>query len=154
MSQSFLKLVSLVLFVTGDIKLLIILFINYKSHLLLANENSFFTGSSHEKTVQQTPQSLIKSQTDWAEIKCSHDIQGHDRILWYKHSHYRELTLMGYLVSDFESIEPKFQNKIIISGKANEYYSSLNLTDITPDSGGVYFCAAYHTAAQMLFPHY
>lgn len=61
---------------------------------------------------------------------------------------------MGYLVSDFESIEPKFQNKIIISGKANEYYSSLNLTDITPDSGGVYFCAAYYTAAQMLFPHY
>lgn len=49
MSQTFLKLVSLVLFVTGDIKLLIILFINYKSHLLLANENSLSLQVPHMK---------------------------------------------------------------------------------------------------------
>lgn len=88
------------------------------------------------------------------EIKCSHDVQGHDRILWYKQSHNEELTLMGYLVSEHGSIEQKFKDKIIISGKAHEYYSSLNLTNITPESGGVYFCAAYYTTEQSLFLHY
>lgn len=61
---------------------------------------------------------------------------------------------MGYLVSDFESIEQEFKDKIIISGKANKYYSSLNFTDVTPETGGVYFCAAYYTTAQIFFIHY
>lgn len=61
---------------------------------------------------------------------------------------------MGYLVSEFESIEQKYKGKIIISGKAHEYYSVLNLTNITPESGGVYFCAAYYTKEQILFLHY
>lgn len=87
-------------------------------------------------------------------MKCSHDIQGHDRILWYRQSHDEELTLMGYLVSEFQTIENKFKGKIIISGKANEYYSSLNMTTVTPESGGVYFCAAYSTTVQIPFLHY
>lgn len=60
---------------------------------------------------------------------------------------------MGYLVSSIATIEESFKNKITISGKANEYYSSLNLTRITPESGGVYFCAAYCTTAQTSFLH-
>lgn len=100
------------------------------------------------------PHGHLKSQGEFAEIKCSHDIQGLDRILWYKQSHSEEITFMGYLVSKFGTIEKKFKNKIIISGKANEYCSSLNLTSITAESAGVYFCAAYYTTAQILFLHY
>lgn len=113
-----------------------------------------FTGSSNGKTVQQTPRGLIRSKGELAEIKCSHDIQGHDRILWYKQTHNKEFSFMGYLVSEYGSIEQEFKEQIIISGKANLYYSTLNFTDITPESGGVYFCAAYYTTAQILFHHY
>ncbi|KAI5102606.1 hypothetical protein C0J45_7958, partial [Silurus meridionalis] len=97
---------------------------------------------SNGKSVWQIPHSLLKTQGDLAEIKCSHNIQGHDRILWYKKSHNEEFILMGYLVSTFGSIEQTFKDKIVITGKANEFYSFLNLTNITPESSGVYFCAA------------
>lgn len=64
-------------------------------------------------------------------------------MLWYKQSQNKNLILLGYLVGDSGTPEAEFKNKVQISGRANKFYGSLNLTDLGLDSEGVYFCAAY-----------
>ncbi|KAL7862355.1 hypothetical protein SRHO_G00137960 [Serrasalmus rhombeus] len=103
------------------------------------------TGSLNAVAVQQTPSDLIKNQGQSAEITCSHNIQSHDRILWYKQSQTKELTFMGYLFVDSGNPEPEFNNKIKISGNSNEFHGSLTMTNLSLDSTAVYFCAAYYT---------
>ncbi|KAL7862354.1 hypothetical protein SRHO_G00137950 [Serrasalmus rhombeus] len=104
------------------------------------------TASSNGPAVQQTPTDLIKNQGESAEIRCSHNIQGYDRIMWYKQAQNTELTFMGYHVGNSGNLEPNFRGKVKISGKANKLHSVLNVSSLSPDSAAVYFCAAYSTA--------
>ncbi|KAL6477478.1 hypothetical protein MHYP_G00133130 [Metynnis hypsauchen] len=112
------------------------------------------TVSSNAAAVQQTPPDLIKSQGESAEITCSHNIQSHDRILWYKQSETKELTFMGYLFVASGNPEPEFKDKIKISGNSNEFHGSLTMTNLSLESTAVYFCAAYYTVVLLPSLHY
>ncbi|KAK2843660.1 hypothetical protein Q7C36_011875 [Tachysurus vachellii] len=136
----------------------------FKVFLKLTSLVLFVTGSSNGKTVQQTPRGLIRSKGELAEIKCSHDIQGHDRILWYKQTHNKEFSFMGYLIgTSYNSMywfrkrpsesmelivhyyvnmgtpEDKFKQKVLVMKKGN----SLDITvkELESTDSAVYFCA-------------
>ncbi|KAL1258064.1 hypothetical protein QQF64_011308, partial [Cirrhinus molitorella] len=91
---------------------------------------------NHAKTVLQTPDDLIKSQKGSAVIICSHNIQNHDQMLWYKQSQDKPgLQLMGYLYFK-DNIEPEFTNKIKLEGDAKKN-GSLTIQNLTPQDSSV-----------------
>lgn len=107
------------------------------------------TGISYGTVVEQTPH-IIKNIGEDAVIRCSHKIQSHDRIMWYKQLESKGLTFMGYHVGDSGYLETNFRDKVKISGKASKLQSVLNLINLSPDSAAIYFCAAYNTAVLVL----
>ncbi|KAF4102512.1 hypothetical protein G5714_017312 [Onychostoma macrolepis] len=104
----------------------------------------WLTVANHAKTVLQSPDDLVKSQTESAVIFCSHNIQSYNRMLWYKQSQdMTGLKLMGYLYTN-ENIEPEFKDKIKLEGDAARN-GSLTISNLKPEDSAVYFCAAYYT---------
>lgn len=104
------------------------------------------TGFTNGTNVQQTPHDLIKNQGESAQIKCSHNIETYDRIMWYKETKNKEFIFMGYLISKNPNPETDFKDKFRIGGDAFDGYSSLEISGLSLKSEGVYFCAAYYTA--------
>uniref|UniRef100_A0A4W6BUY8 Ig-like domain-containing protein n=1 Tax=Lates calcarifer TaxID=8187 RepID=A0A4W6BUY8_LATCA len=98
------------------------------------------------KRVDQTPPVIIKKtgESVTSEIKCSHSIQNHDVILWYKQDEHG-LKLLGYLNLDRLYPEDDVKGKISFDGDGSKQ-SSLTISSLLSNDGGVYFCAArYHS---------
>uniref|UniRef100_A0A8B9RIS3 Immunoglobulin V-set domain-containing protein n=1 Tax=Astyanax mexicanus TaxID=7994 RepID=A0A8B9RIS3_ASTMX len=100
----------------------------------------FSTGSSDgtSKVVQQIPSHFFKNQGESAEIKCVHNIQNYDRILWYKQTQNMDFTFIGYHVGVSGNLEANIRDAKI-SGKANMRQSFLSLTNLSPDTAAVYY---------------
>ncbi|XP_056111057.1 uncharacterized protein LOC130088363 [Rhinichthys klamathensis goyatoka] len=97
------------------------------------------------KTVDQTPDNLIKNQDESAVIICAHDIPSYNQILWYKQSQDTSgLKLMGYLYFKDETKESEFTNKIKLEGDAQKK-GNLSINSLRLNDSAVYFCAAYYT---------
>ncbi|XP_056111056.1 uncharacterized protein LOC130088362 [Rhinichthys klamathensis goyatoka] len=103
-----------------------------------------FTAACLGKTVDQTPDNLIKNQDESAVIICAHKIPNYDQILWYKQSQDTSgLKLMGYLYYS-ENKESEFENKIKLEGDAKKN-GTLSINSLRLNDSAVYFCAAYYT---------
>ncbi|CAJ1074746.1 Hypothetical protein SMAX5B_008929 [Xyrichtys novacula] len=104
---------------------------------------------SDTKTVKQEPESLMKKigESVISEINCSHRITNYDVILWYKQDKHRGLKLLGYLNNRFPNPEDDVKGKINFDGNGRSD-SRLNITNLSLDDSGMYFCAASrHSAA-------
>lgn len=113
---------------------------------------SLTTGSSIR--VHQTPSGLIKKQGESVdnEICCSHSIENHDRILWYKQDRHRVLTFLGYLNLDYPFPEDDVKGKISFQGDGRSS-ANLSISNLQSEDSVVYFCAAsQHSAADSLPP--
>lgn len=75
-------------------------------------------------------------------------MEKYDRILWYKETKNKEFIFMGYLISNNANPETDFEDIITISGDAFHGYGSLELKQLSRQSEGVYFCAAFYTAVR------
>ncbi len=107
--------------------------------------------ANHANTVLQSPNDLIKRQTESAVIVCSHKIQNYNRMLWYKQSQDTTgLKLMGYLFTN-ENIEPEFKDNIKLAGDAKRN-GTLTINSPGPQDSAVYFCAAYYTVIKSMKP--
>ncbi|KAL7380197.1 hypothetical protein ABVT39_013510 [Epinephelus coioides] len=56
-----------------------------------------YGGSSLSNKVQQTPTEMYAETGKTADISCSHNVQGYNRILWYKQSKNKQMQLLGYM---------------------------------------------------------
>ncbi|CAG5866801.1 unnamed protein product, partial [Menidia menidia] len=100
-------------------------------------------GASDTKDVAQTPLFLIKKTGESVEkgIKCSHNIENHELILWYRQDRNRNLKLLGYLNLNFAYPQDDVKEKISFDGDGRKN-SSLTISDLDLNDSAVYFCAA------------
>lgn len=77
------------------------------------------TGAAVANNVNQTPTERIKNLSESLEIQCSHSIQTHNTILWYKQTRSGTLTFMGNLVYKASTIEAEFVGKVQMNGNAD-----------------------------------
>ncbi len=107
--------------------------------------------ANHANTVLQSPNDLIKRQTESAVIVCSHNITNYNQMLWYKQSQDTTgLKFMGYLFTK-ENIEPEFKDDIKFEGDAKRN-GTLTINSLGPQDSAVYFCAAYYTVIKSMKP--
>uniref|UniRef100_A0A3Q1J4J2 Ig-like domain-containing protein n=1 Tax=Anabas testudineus TaxID=64144 RepID=A0A3Q1J4J2_ANATE len=110
---------------------------------------SFSTGASDSKHVDQTPRFMMKrtGESVDSEISCSHSITNYDVILWYKQDKHKGLKLLGYLNLIHPYPEKDVEGRINFNGDGSKQ-SGLNISRLTLEDSGVYFCAAsQHSAA-------
>uniref|UniRef100_A0A8C1PB41 Immunoglobulin V-set domain-containing protein n=1 Tax=Cyprinus carpio TaxID=7962 RepID=A0A8C1PB41_CYPCA len=97
------------------------------------------------KSVVQTPSELLKKKDEFAEIKCSHNIQSYYITQWYKQSQsIMELQLMGNINVKQKTIEPEFNGKIKLDGDGRNNVT-LTIDTLILNDSAMYFCAAYYT---------
>ncbi|XP_061599327.1 uncharacterized protein LOC133462210 [Cololabis saira] len=109
-------------------------------------------GASDTKRVDQTPPAIFKRDGESvdSEIKCSHEIQYYEFILWYKQDKLGALKLLGYLNMEFQNPEEDVKGKISFDGDGRKK-SSLTVSDLKLNDSAVYFCAARrHSATDSL----
>uniref|UniRef100_A0A8C4GXZ1 Ig-like domain-containing protein n=1 Tax=Dicentrarchus labrax TaxID=13489 RepID=A0A8C4GXZ1_DICLA len=109
---------------------------------------SFPTGSSLSDSVFQTPPFIIKrvGESVVSGIKCSHTITSYQVILWYKQDERKPLQFLGYLNVNFPYPEEDVKEKISFDGNGQKY-SNLNISSVSLNDSGVYFCAASRHSA-------
>ncbi|KAL1258072.1 hypothetical protein QQF64_011316 [Cirrhinus molitorella] len=98
------------------------------------------------KSVIQTPSDLLKKENEFAEIKCTNNVQNYDIIQWYKHSqNTMDLRFMGYL-----NIKQKIKesDKIKLNGDGRNNVT-LTINTLMLNDNAVYFCAAYYTVLRI-----
>uniref|UniRef100_A0A667YKN9 Ig-like domain-containing protein n=1 Tax=Myripristis murdjan TaxID=586833 RepID=A0A667YKN9_9TELE len=97
--------------------------------------------------VHQTPADMYKKPGEKAQLKCSHNIQGYNQILWYRQSENQEMQFLGYMLAGIANLEPGVT--VQMGGNANQgENSTLTTEELSMNSSAVYFCAAsYHSAA-------
>uniref|UniRef100_A0A3B5R179 Ig-like domain-containing protein n=1 Tax=Xiphophorus maculatus TaxID=8083 RepID=A0A3B5R179_XIPMA len=115
------------------------------SYLFCSRVASFHEAAADQ--IVQIPADMFKSPGETAKISCSHSIPDYDRVLWYKQSKLHEMKLLGYMLGD--NGYPEKELNVNIDGSANrDKNSTLTVTELSPDSSAVYYCAArYHSAA-------
>ncbi|CAL9686834.1 unnamed protein product [Knipowitschia caucasica] len=106
--------------------------------LILSFYINLVSGFSLNDQVHQSPKDLYNTNGASAEVKCSHDIQNFDRILWYKQLRNGQMQFLGYMLDTLTSTES--EAKVQMSGSASKGQTSI-LT-IEEPSSAVYYCAA------------
>lgn len=83
---------------------------------------------------------MLKEPGGEAEIRCSHNDNSYNRILWYKQSN-RELQFLGYMLAG--TGKPEDGVDVKIGGGANKDETcTLTVERLSSNSSAVYFCAA------------
>lgn len=90
--------------------------------------------------VIQTPKHLIVKQQS-ALFECSHKIQFHEVILWYKQSKNKDMIFLAYLNLDKAYPEDTFRDKYKFQGDGRNN-ASMTIENPVLDDTAVYFCAA------------
>uniref|UniRef100_A0A3B3VWX0 Ig-like domain-containing protein n=1 Tax=Poecilia latipinna TaxID=48699 RepID=A0A3B3VWX0_9TELE len=103
----------------------------------------FFTDSSLNDQVHQTPFNILAKRGEEARIRCSHDIQNYEVILWYKRLENKQLQLLGYRYKDNTNPEPGTDVKLEMDGSGDKGENcTLTIKELNEKSSAVYFCAA------------
>ncbi|KAF4102510.1 hypothetical protein G5714_017310 [Onychostoma macrolepis] len=101
------------------------------------------------KSAVQTPSDLLKKENEFAEIKCTNNVQNYDVIQWYKQSQRNMgLQFMGYLNIKQDVKETKFNDKIKLDGDGRNNVT-LIISNLRLNDSAVYFCAAYDTVLRI-----
>uniref|UniRef100_A0A8B9RJ25 Ig-like domain-containing protein n=1 Tax=Astyanax mexicanus TaxID=7994 RepID=A0A8B9RJ25_ASTMX len=108
---------------------------------------NFHVSCSYNKDVHQTPPHLVKNKDESAELQCSHAIQNHQVMLWYKQTEDKQLHLLGYLNTNFLYPEEALKNKIVLGGDGRND-GTLSIKSLQLNDSAVYFCAVRYTVLQ------
>ena len=112
-----------------------------------------FTDCVFSSVVNQNPTNVLKNQDDSVEIYCQHNYSSHTRILWYKQTQGRGLTLLAYLVVNSPKYEDEFETKVELFGDANAgKENSIKIKQLSHEDSAVYYCAtSLHSATDTSF---
>uniref|UniRef100_A0A673K8J3 Immunoglobulin V-set domain-containing protein n=1 Tax=Sinocyclocheilus rhinocerous TaxID=307959 RepID=A0A673K8J3_9TELE len=95
------------------------------------------------QSVVQTPSDLLKKENEFAEIKCTNNVQNYDVIQLYKQSQsIMDLQFMGYLNIKQEIKETKYNDKIKLDGDGRNNVT-LTINTLTLNDSAVYFLTAH-----------
>lgn len=105
-------------------------------------------------TVVQEPPAIFREPggSVVGKITCSHSIQYYDVILWYHQHGQKTLTLLGLLDTSFRRVGEQAEEKFSFDGDGRSH-SSLSISNITPNDGGIYYCASSRHSAAPLRQH-
>ncbi|KAG7239893.1 hypothetical protein INR49_028307, partial [Caranx melampygus] len=97
-------------------------------------------GSSLSDKVHQSPTDIYRKEGEKAKIKCLHNDDTFNQILWYKQLENGKLQLLGYM---YGTASPEKGLNVTIEGGANKGETcTLTTEQLSVNSSALYFCAA------------